>query len=62
MIYALVENGLVVNIVEWDGNGDIFSEYITVPIDDMTCGIGWSYSNGKCTPPDDFYEIPTGSN
>lgn len=58
MIYALVKDGVVVNIVEWDGNGDIFSEYITVNIDDMKCGIGWEYNGEKCIPPDDFPTFP----
>ena len=30
--YALVKNGVVENIVVWDGTGDIFDDYITVNI------------------------------
>lgn len=52
--YALIKNDIVENIVLWDGSGDLFSEYITVNIDDITCGIGWSYSDGAFTA----HELP----
>lgn len=54
MRYALIQNGIVVNIVEWDGEGDLFDGHETVNVDDMRCGVGWEYQNGKCiAPPDD---------
>ncbi len=37
--YALVKNGVVENVVVWDGTGDIFDDYITVNIDDISAGI-----------------------
>ena len=54
MRYALIQNGIVANIVEWDGEGDLFDDYETVNVNDMRCGVGWVYQNGKCiAPPDD---------
>lgn len=54
MRYALIQNGIVVNIVEWDGEGDLFDRYETVNVDDMRCGVGWKYQSGECiAPPDD---------
>ncbi|HCJ9634126.1 TPA: hypothetical protein NV999_003017 [Escherichia coli] len=41
--YALVKNGVVENVVVWDGTGDIFDDYITVNIDDISAGIDWTY-------------------
>lgn len=32
--YALIKNGLVENVVVWDGEGDIFSEYTTYELSD----------------------------
>lgn len=49
--YALISNGVVVNIVVWDGSGDLFSDYQTVNLDEINAGIGWSYSDGEFSPP-----------
>lgn len=49
--YALIKNGIVENVVIWDGYGDIFDDYITVNIDDISAGIGWSYDGEVFTPP-----------
>lgn len=58
MNWALIKNGIVVNVVAWDGEGDLFSDYEVVCIDNMTCGIGWKYEDGVCIPPDDFPFFP----
>lgn len=50
--YAIISDGVVVNIVSWDGNGDIFSGYETINIDDVQAGIGWMYIDGKFEDPD----------
>ncbi len=50
--YALIKDGVVENIVVWDGTGDIFSDYTTVNIDDVEAGIGWAYSDGTFTQPE----------
>lgn len=54
MRYALIQNGIVVNIVEWDGKGDLFDSYETVNVDNIRCGVGWEYQDDKyIAPPDD---------
>ncbi|MFT2791810.1 tail fiber assembly protein [Serratia sp. T13T92] len=50
--YALIKSDVVENIVVWDGKSDIFNDYITVNVDDMPVGIGWSYDRGV------FHEPP----
>lgn len=52
MRYALINNDVVENIVLWDGEGDIFDDYIKVELsDDVECGIGWAYENGEFIAP-----------
>lgn len=51
--YALInDSGEVINTVIWDGEGDIFGKTLVVSLDDEEAGIGWTYKNGKFTPPD----------
>ncbi|EOC1689290.1 hypothetical protein ACI1BE_000487 [Cronobacter turicensis] len=52
MRYALISDGVVINVIEWDGEGDIFSGYELVPIDGIQAGIGWTYSNGEFKDPE----------
>ncbi|HHQ9378185.1 TPA: tail fiber assembly protein [Enterobacter roggenkampii] len=50
--YALVKNNAVENIVAWDGDGDLFSEYLTVELAEETpCSVGWNYDGKDFTPP-----------
>ncbi|AOP96415.1 tail fiber assembly protein [Enterobacter roggenkampii] len=50
--YALVKNNAVENIVAWDGEGDLFSEYLTVELAEETpCSVGWNYDGKEFTPP-----------
>ncbi|HGL6261840.1 TPA: tail fiber assembly protein [Enterobacter roggenkampii] len=50
--YALVKNNAVENIVAWDGDGDLFSEYLTVELAEETpCSVGWNYDGKEFTPP-----------
>ncbi|HHA1902824.1 TPA: tail fiber assembly protein [Enterobacter kobei] len=49
--YALIKNGVVGNVVIWDGEGDIFADYTAVCIDGLTAGIGWSYDGKTFTAP-----------
>lgn len=51
MNFAIISEGIVVNTVVWDGEGDIFKDYTTVNIDGIEAGIGWSYSEGQFTAP-----------
>ncbi len=55
-LYAVIENGVVVNTIVYDGEAelDIFDNRQLVRIDDkeaVSPGIGWSYSNGEFTAP-----------
>lgn len=49
MRYALVTDGIVVNVVIWDGEGHIFDDYQVFKIDEIPCGIGWIYEDGAFT-------------
>lgn len=52
MQYTLVKDGVVQNVVEWDGEGDLFSEYLVVKLAESTpCGVGWNYDGKQFTPP-----------
>lgn len=51
--YAIVENGVVVNVVEWDGSTKWTppsGQVVAIPAG-MTGGIGDAYANGKFTSP-----------
>ncbi|MCC7581571.1 tail fiber assembly protein [Enterobacter roggenkampii] len=50
--YALVKNGVVENLVSWNGEGELFSEFVTVELnDDSVASVGWSYNGKEFTPP-----------
>lgn len=51
MKYALIRNGVVENVVEWNGEGNLFSGYTCVNVDGVSCGPGWLYSDGAFTAP-----------
>jgi len=52
MRYAVVENGIVSNIVIWDGENDIFADFVTVEItDEMIVAQGYKYLEGNFIPP-----------
>lgn len=58
MRYALVKNNKVVNVVLWDGEGDIFSDYLTIPLDDDSLvSVGYGYQDGVFTPPQDSHQL-----
>ncbi|HGG0598098.1 hypothetical protein M8T05_11230 [Enterobacter roggenkampii] len=49
--YAVVENGIVINVVIWDGeSGWVPEEGYVVKADDSV-GIGWVYDGKGFTPP-----------
>ena len=52
--YALIEDGFVVNVVVWDGTGDIFNQYDSVEItDEQPASTGDAWLDGKIiTRPD----------
>ncbi|MEX5413424.1 tail fiber assembly protein [Atlantibacter hermannii] len=52
MSYAIIENGVVVNVVMWDGQDkEIFAGKNIVDISDKPVGIGYLYKNKKFLPP-----------
>lgn len=52
--YALVKNGVVENLVAWNGEGELFSEYLAVELaDDTPASVGWYYDGaGFVAPPE----------
>ncbi|MFW5365791.1 hypothetical protein ACOAKA_10205 [Escherichia coli] len=51
-IYAVVVDGVVVNVVMWDGVSDWRPEKGEAVKTGGTVGIGWLYSGGEFTPPE----------
>lgn len=50
--YALVEDGVVKNLVSWDGEGDLFDGYTVVELtQDVEVSIGWTYADSTFTAP-----------
>jgi hypothetical protein len=53
--YAVVEDGVVVNTILWDGDPDTWQApdgliAVVVP-DGVAAAIGWSYADGQLSPP-----------
>lgn len=52
--YAIIENSIVVNIIEWDGVSKYTPPVNTTLIDiTSSCDIGWSYQNEGFVEPED---------
>ena len=49
--YALIENGIVVNTVLWDGETDWSPPDGQSAVQSDTAGVGWTYSGDVFTPP-----------
>lgn len=58
--YAVIENGMVINVIVWDGKASMVwgGDHLAIQIlqsgtgtSAPTPGIGWSYANGVFTPP-----------
>lgn len=50
--HAVIENGVVTNVVVWDGlDADIFAGLELVDTDGMEVGIGFTWADGKFTAP-----------
>lgn len=53
-IYAIVENGNVINLIEWDGVAEWEPESGEAVLVDGAAGIGWRYQDGGfIAPPDE---------
>ncbi|MCS2161640.1 hypothetical protein MUU47_11025 [Scandinavium sp. H11S7] len=59
MQWALIQNGVVENIIEWEWDGsedtDLFKDDVKVDVTNVQCRIGWSwdgvsFSNPNATP------------
>ncbi|NUD78852.1 hypothetical protein HUC42_02750 [Escherichia coli] len=59
MQWALIKNGVVENIIEWQWDGseetDLFKDYVKVDVTNVQCRIGWAwdgegFSNPNATP------------
>ncbi|MBC2610767.1 MULTISPECIES: hypothetical protein [Citrobacter] len=50
--YAIITDGIVSNIVIWDGKGGVFTNYVKIT-PGTNVDIGWEYSNGVFTNPDE---------
>ena len=49
--YALVKDSVVENLVSWNGEGELFSEFVTVELnDDSVASVGWSYDGKEFMP------------
>jgi hypothetical protein len=46
MNYAVIENGIVVNIIKWDGKTPLGINLELVECDGQTVDIGFIYENG----------------
>lgn len=55
MNYLYIENGLVTNVIVWDGISLLhFPNGVElVPLTETNAWIGWQYANGKFIPPEE---------
>ncbi|HGX4465269.1 TPA: tail fiber assembly protein [Escherichia coli] len=51
-IYAIVANGVVSNVIEWDGESEWQPESGEVVLVDGACGIGWSFDGKSFKAPE----------
>jgi len=55
MQWALIKNGVVENIIEWDWDGsedsDLFKDYIKVDVTNVQCRIGWAWDGSNFSDP-----------
>lgn len=53
MNYAVIRNGIVENVVVWDGLSEWGAPESTevVSLEQSPAGIGWTYTDGTFTPP-----------
>lgn len=51
MRYALITSGLVINVIEWDGETEWTTPEDCTLVQSDTAGPGWTYEEGVFTPP-----------
>lgn len=50
-IYAMIKDGVVFNVAEWDGKTDWNPDCQIVECPDEYTGIGWGWNGKKFIPP-----------
>ncbi|EFC1550357.1 MULTISPECIES: hypothetical protein [Enterobacteriaceae] len=51
-VYAVVDAGVVINMVIWDGESDWKPDSGVAILANGLAGIGWAYNNGDFIPPE----------
>ncbi|MBG0623017.1 hypothetical protein I4P27_01015 [Enterobacter roggenkampii] len=55
MQWALIQNGVVENIIEWEWDGseetDLFKDYVKVDVTSIQCRIGWVWDGSNFSDP-----------
>ncbi|MCU6407906.1 hypothetical protein [Enterobacter quasiroggenkampii] len=55
MQWALIKNGVVENIIEWEWDGseetDLFKDYVKVDVTSIQCRIGWVWDGSNFSDP-----------
>ena len=51
MRYAQIVDGIVVNVIVWDGTIPLELDGELVNVDDVPCGPSWTYANGEFVAP-----------
>lgn len=51
MRYAQIIDGIVANVIIWDGQTDLDLEGELVNVEDIACGPGWTYDGATFTAP-----------
>ena len=51
MRYAQIVDGIVVNVILWDGETDLGLDGELINVDDTPCGPGWTYDGTTFTSP-----------
>lgn len=55
MQWALIRNGVVENIIEWEWDGeegtDLFKDYVKVDVTNIQCRIGWLWDGSVFSDP-----------
>lgn len=56
--YALIDNGIVQNVILWDGDTEAYTPPFDAVLDDGTAQVGSTYANGVFTAPDIIIPVP----
>lgn len=51
MRYAIVSDGIVKNVFNWDGENDAYDPGVAIPLGDEPCAAGWLYYDGDFIDP-----------